>query len=225
MLFRVFLILLFVTGCGRPLTDAESAFLQSIHGDALDQSRLRLVDGALVGDVTFERKPRPRVTCRERIVPPVKREIVTVSPAGVTIFNRVYLAEDWYLDDYVPDFPDRINLSAAMLLAHEATHVWQWQNRKLTKYHPLKAAAEHSAEDPYLFDPDDTRNFLEFGYEQQGAIVEEYVCCRALDPTAPRTERLHNLLAAVMPVSDLPKRRTSDVWIPWKDAKIEGICT
>ena len=39
--------------------------------------------------------------------------------------------------------PRSINaLSEAMLLAHEMTHVWQWQNRKRTGYHPLRAAAE-----------------------------------------------------------------------------------
>lgn len=227
MILRLFLILLLLAGCGRPLTETESAFLETIHGDSLDQSRLRMVDGALVGEVTFERKPRPRVTCRERILPPAKREVVTVSPAGVTLFNRIYFSEDWYLDDYLPKYPRQLHLSAAMLLAHEATHVWQWQNRKLTGYHPLKAAAEHQAsDDPYLFEIDGTPDFLSFGYEQQGAIVEEYVCCRALDPQADRTKRLHDMLARVMPVKDLPKRgREQDVWVPWKEARIQGICS
>ncbi len=226
MLMRFLLILLLISGCGRKLTETESVFLSKLHGDSLNQSRMRMVDGALVGEVTFERKPRPRVTCRERILPPVRREVVTVSPAAVTVFNRIFFAKDWYVEDYVPDYPDRLHLVGAMLLAHEATHVWQWQNRKLTGYHPLKAAAEHSAsEDPYLFDINGTPDFLSFGYEQQGGIVEEYVCCRALAPQAARTQRLHDMLAAVMPVSDLPKRgRESDVWMPWKGAELNGIC-
>lgn len=226
MWLRLIPIFLVLVTCGRALTDSESAFLSTLHGDTLDQSRLRMVDGALVGEVTFERKPRPRVTCRERILPPVKREIVTVSPAGVTLFNKIFFAQDWYAENYVRDYPDTLHLAGAMLLAHEATHVWQWQNRELTGYHPLKAAAEHNvSDDPYLFELTETRDFLSFGYEQQGAIVEEYVCCRALDPQAARTRRLHDMLAAVMPVSDLPRAgRESNVWIPWKDADLRGIC-
>lgn len=225
MILRFVLILLLVSGCGRALTETEADFLSKIHGDSLNHSRMRMVDGALVGEVTFERKPRPRVTCRERILPPVKKEVVTVSPAAVTLFNRIFFAKDWYVENYVPEYPGQLHLVGAMLLAHEATHVWQWQNRKITGYHPLKAAAEHNAsDDPYLFDLDDTPEFLSFGYEQQGAIMEEYVCCRALAPRAARTARLHDMLSAVMPVSPLPQSRESDVWLPWKDADLGGIC-
>ena len=225
MMLRYVLILLLMTGCGRALTDTETDFLSKHHGDSLNYSRMRMIDGALVGEVTFERKPRPRVTCRERILPPVKKEVVTVSPAAVTLFNRIFFAKDWYVENYVPEYPGQLHLVGAMLLAHEATHVWQRQNRKITGYQPLKAAAEHNAsDDPYLFDLDDKPEFLSFGYEQQGAIMEEYVCCRALAPQAARTTRLHDMLAAVMPVSPLPQSRESDVWLPWKDADLGGIC-
>lgn len=112
-----------------------------------------------------------------------------------------------------------------MLLSHELTHVWQWQNRKLTGYSPLKAAREHRlSDDPYLFDVDNSRKFLDFGYEQQGSIVEEYVCCRALDPTGGRTARLHGLLAEVMPVSDLPTSREYSVRLPWAGVELAGLC-
>ncbi|TMV08084.1 hypothetical protein FGK63_10540 [Ruegeria sediminis] len=225
-MLRAFLVLFLVAACGRPLTDTERAFATRVHGEDLDLNRVRLVEGAPVGAVTFRRTPRPRVTCRERILPPVKDEIVTSKPAAVALFNRVFFTRDWYLEDYMTEFPDTINLVAAMLLAHELTHVWQWQNRKETGYHPLRAAAEHSrGDDPYLFDLDGTADFLSYGFEQQGAIVEEYVCCRALAPEAARTKRLHAMLGDVFDVADLPvKGRESDVLIPWKGAKIEGIC-
>lgn len=228
--FSCLFLLLALAGCGRPLTETERAFAQRIHGAALDLDRVRLVDGAPVGHVTFKRKARPRVTCRERILPPAREEIVTTKPAAVALFNRVYFSDGWYLEDYLPGYPDRIYLVEAMLLAHELTHVWQWQNRARTGYHPLRAAAEHgNSDDPYLFDLDATMegapDFLSFGYEQQGAIVEEYVCCRALAPEAARTRRLHDMLKAAFPVSDLPRgRRESDVYLPWKGAEIAGIC-
>ncbi|ATF17832.1 hypothetical protein [Phaeobacter gallaeciensis] len=211
--------------CGRPLSEGEQQFLSSIHGSELDMDRLRIVKGAPLSQVTFRRKPRPRVTCRERILPPVKEEIVTSSPAALALFNRIFFVRDWYIDDYMPAYPDRLYLVEAMLLAHEATHVWQWQQRAKTGYHPLRAAAEHRAsDDPYLFELTGNDRFIDFGYEQQGAIVEEYVCCRALDPTGARTERLHQMLKGAMPVSDLPQSRESDVYLPWKEAELRGIC-
>ncbi|WP_093028145.1 hypothetical protein [Ruegeria marina] len=225
-MLRVLFVILFVAACGRPLTDTERDFASRLHGAALDLDRVRLVEGAPVGPVTFHRKPRPRVTCRERILPPAREEIVTAKPAAVTLFQKVYFTRDWYVDDYLPGYPERMNLVAAMLLAHELTHVWQWQNRHVTGYHPLRAAAEHGASyDPYLFELETSPNFLDYGYEQQGAIVEEYVCCRALAPEAPRTLRLHGMLSAAFPVSDLPRAsRESDVLLPWKDAELNGIC-
>jgi len=225
-MFRLIcLVFVLLLGCGRSLTETEAAFISRIHGDQLNLSRVRLVEGALVGSVTFRRKARPRVTCRELIQRPPKDEIVTVSPAAVALFNRIFFTKGWYVDNYAPDYPDRLYLVEAMLLAHEMTHVWQWQNRTRTGYNPLRAAAEHNSPDPYLFDLTATPDFLDYGYEQQGAIVEEYVCCRALAPEASRTRRLHQMLAGAMPVSPLPSSgRESDVFLPWKDADLRGIC-
>lgn len=218
--------LVLLAGCGRPLTETETAFSAKLHGDTLDTNRVRLVEGALVGSVTYLRKPRPRVTCTEKIFPPAKEELVTVSPAAIALFNRIFITHNWYLDDYAVDYPERLYIVEAMLLAHELTHVWQWQNRRITGYHPLRAAAEHQqSDDPYLFDVNTGGDFLSYGYEQQGTIVEEYVCCRALAPKAARTQRLHDMLSVVFNVSDLPRGgRESDVYLPWADAELRGIC-
>ncbi|MFG6541174.1 hypothetical protein ACGYJ7_09140, partial [Sulfitobacter sp. M22298] len=128
-MIRALLLCLLLTACGRPLTDNERAYLATIHGPTLNYDRVRLHDGAPTRAVTFRRKPRPRTTCRERILPPQVGETVTSKPAAVALFNHVLFDKDWYLEDYLPDHPDRIGLIAAMLLAHEITHVWQWQNR------------------------------------------------------------------------------------------------
>ncbi|GLT09655.1 hypothetical protein PVW51_19675 [Sulfitobacter sp. PR48] len=224
-MIRVFLILLLLASCGRPLTVNERAFLDSIHGDTLDMNAVRLHNGSPTRAVTFRRKPRPRTTCRELILPPARDEIVTTKPAAVALFNTILFDKDWYLEDYLPEYPDAIGLVAGMLLAHELTHVWQWQNRASTGYSPLRAASEHTvSDDPYLFEIDTPRKFGEFGYEQQGSIVEEFVCCRALAPQAPRTKRLHALISQVMPVAPLPARPQSDVRLPWDGVQIKGIC-
>ncbi|MEO9650678.1 MAG: hypothetical protein ABJ360_05660 [Roseobacter sp.] len=217
--------LVLLCACGRPLTQNEVAFARMMHGDTIDTDRVRIVDGAPTRAVTFRREARPRTTCRERIFPPVKTEIVTGKPAAVALYNHILFDRDWYLEDYMRDYPDQIGLIAAMLFAHEMTHAWQWQNRRETGYSPWRAAFEHrGSNDPYLFDLDRSPNFSDFGYEQQGSIVEEYVCCRALDPTAPRTERLHALLLQAMPVAPLPESRPYAVGLPWEGVQIDGIC-
>lgn len=226
-MFRVLILVLLLASCGRPLTVNERAFLDTIHGDTINYDRVRLHDGAPTRAVTFKRKPRPRTTCRELILPPLPPEekIVTGKPAAVALYNTVLFDKDWYIDDYLPDYPDRVGLIAAMLFAHELTHVWQWQNRKTTGYSPLKAAREHQvSDDPYLFDVDKLRNFSDFGFEQQGSIMEEFVCCRALAPEAPRTKRLHTMLSAVMPVAPLQSTPAQEIGLPWDGVEIAGIC-
>ena len=193
-------------------------------GDTLNYPKVRLHDGSPSRGVTMTRKARPRTTCRERILPPEKvGEVITTKPAAVALWNTVLFDEDWYLDDYLPDYPDRIGLIAAMIFAHELTHIWQWQNRKTTGYSPLRAAFEHGGgADPYLFDLESDPKFLDFAFEQQGSIVEEFVCCRALDPQAPRTKRLHALISQEMPVAPLPQSRPYAVRMPWDGVEVRS---
>lgn len=219
----VLLSLVLLMACGRPLTEAEKSLATQIHGDTIDTSRIRFVDGALIGKTTFQRQKRPRLTCRERIFPEPTTETVTVGPAAFVLFNKVFFSKDWFAEDYLPVYPERLSLVHAMLFAHEITHVWQWQNRNKTGYTPLRAATEHTVkDDPYLFDIDNDTRFLDFAYEQQASIVEEYVCCAALDPEAPRTARLKALLRQGFPIESV--NLADEVIIPWDGAQVEGIC-
>ncbi|WP_238364294.1 hypothetical protein [Mesobacterium pallidum] len=211
--------------CGRVLTEHEKAFAGAIFADQVDVDRVRFSGPLLAGSFTYQRPARPRVTCTERLYPPIEAAEITVSPAAMAVFNHVRYREDLWREDYLEELPEILSLPEAMLFAHEMTHVWQWQNRDRTGYHPLRAAGEHSASpDPYLFDPETEVSFLSHGYEQQGAIVEEYLCCRVLAPDAARTARLHAMLSAEFPVTDLRYRLADRVRLPWKGAEIEGIC-
>ncbi|MCC7319415.1 MAG: hypothetical protein IT542_00395, partial [Rubellimicrobium sp.] len=195
---------LLLAGCtGRPLTPSERAFLDTVQGDTLDPSAVRIHDGLAQG-APVRVPPRPRLTCQERLFPPRETPFLS-TPGAMALFQSVHVRDDLYAADFTrrdwngEELPDLLDV---MLLAHEMTHVWQWQNRALTGYHPLKAAFEHVGNpDPYLFDPDTRADFLSFGYEQQGSIVEEFVCCRTLAPDAARTQRLFEMIAAVMPVA------------------------
>ncbi|MEL7398791.1 MAG: hypothetical protein AAFN44_20735 [Pseudomonadota bacterium] len=223
MRWLILLFLIVLTACARPLSPAEKSFATQIHGDTIDVTRIRMRDGALVGKTTFKRERRPRLTCRERILPEPREEIVTVSPAAVVLYNDVFYSKDWYEPDFLPNYPEAMSLFHVMLFAHEITHVWQWQNRAATNYTPFKSAAEHTrSDDPYLFDITTSARFLDYGYEQQASIVEEYVCCKALDPTAPRTERLAKMLRGAFPLGEL--KVPEKVVLPWDGAETKGIC-
>ncbi|MCY4301576.1 MAG: hypothetical protein OXC68_07560 [Aestuariivita sp.] len=214
-----------LVACGRPLTETERAFVRDIHGDSVDLQQVRIAPNAFVGALKFRRPVQPRFTCRTRIFPPKTTKYVKGSAAAAVYFNQIFFRKDWYTENYMPNYPGQYSLPIAMLLAHELTHVWQWQNRDITGYHPLKAATEHARiSDPYLFDSELTYAFLDYGYEQQGAIMEEYICCRSIAPDSARTKRLHEMIRDVIPVSPLPTELNQTIKLPWKGAKVDEIC-
>ncbi|WP_116082893.1 hypothetical protein [Tropicimonas sp. IMCC34011] len=222
---RALLLLILLAACARPMTQNERAFIDSVHGAEVDTSRVRFHDGALIGGIVFERPPRPQLACRERIWPPEEGPSVEVSTAAFVLGSRMFVAKNYQRDDWLASYPETLPLPQAMLLAHELTHVWQWQARDVTGYNPLRAVGEQiEAEDPYLFDVAADRPFLDYPYEQQASIVEEYVCCRALDPEGARTARLSALLTPQFPgIAD--RERAGRIMIPYADAEIRGICS
>lgn len=216
-------LFMFLAACGRPLTDGEARFAKAIHGDSIDTAKIRVADNTPLGTYAFDREKRPRLACRERIFPEPKTTRVTGTPSAAVWLNSVLYSARAYRKDFMPDYPAQMDLYDAMLFAHELTHVWQWQNREATGYSPFRSMREHKvSEDPYLFDISTSTNFLDYGYEQQASIVEEYVCCHTLDPDAPRTQRIAAMLRGAFPMSELP--RPEAVILPWKGAKTEGIC-
>jgi len=216
-----------LAGCGRPLTPEERLFSAELMGEGFDPGPVRIGQAGIIGlrEVTYP--VRPRTTCRERILPPPEGDTITGSTAGVVLFQTLWTSEDWFLENYAEGYPSRASLIALMFFAHEMLHVWQWQNRDRTGYHPLKAAAEHRpGVDPYLFDPEATTAFLDFGYEQQGALIEEYVCCRALDPEGARTRRLEALLQTELDLTPLARLTPPvETRLPWAGAETDGICS
>ena len=221
---RPLLALLLLAACGRPLTTNEVAFLDALGTPPLDAGAVRLSGDLAVGPPRVLPAP-PRMTCQSRLYPAPRGETVRVNTGALTAFERVFVRPDLYRDDLAAGFPRVLPLADAMLLAHEMVHVWQWQNRAVTGYHPLRAAFEHvRTPDPYLFDLGTRADFLDYGYEQQGAIVEEYLCCRTLAPEAARTARLHDLLDDRFPLAPLDQALSERVALPWAGAEVEGIC-
>ena len=225
-LLLFFGLCLTLAACGRALTPAEQDFMAGLQGDGFDPAPVRITRNRLIGinSVTFP--ARPRTTCRERIGPPPEGDTVTGRTAGIVLFQTLHTRPNFYLDDYIEREDGALNLVAAMFFAHEMTHIWQWQNREITGYHPSRAFAEHlRTDDPYLFDGDNGFAFLDYGYEQQASLVEEYVCCRALDPQGARTERLRRLLSEHLDITArLSILDDVDILLPWDGAEVRGIC-
>ncbi len=221
------LVFLIVAGCAsRPLSPSEEAFADTIMGPALATEDVRLVKGAVVGLLPVTVTPRPQTTCREKLFPPLTKPIQGQFPAFARR-QTVYYSRPFWSEDFLREYPEKIDLDQAMRLAHELTHVWQWQERRRNGYSPFAAAWEHVGPgDPYLIDIDENLAFSDYAWEQQGSIVEEFVCCRALDPEGARTEKLTQLVAQVFPAA---ARRSSvangGVVVPWKGVETEGICS
>jgi hypothetical protein len=217
------LVLGLTAACGRPLVPAERAFLGNLHGADMDLARVRLVDGFPAPRTTVATPPR--VTCQSRLYPPIAAPTFRGASPAMTLFDTVLVRHDWYAPDMTGGYPDILDLPSAMILAHETLHVWQWQHRRQTGYTPLRAALEHfGSADPYLFDPNSDADFRAFSYEQQGAVIEEYLCCRVLAPDAARTRRLHRMIGRVLPLTPLSQPLARHVRLPWKGVELRHIC-
>ncbi|MEM6825197.1 MAG: hypothetical protein AAGB18_06935 [Pseudomonadota bacterium] len=222
----IFVVLALSACGGRSLTPAERAFTDTVMGPALVTDDVRLVKGAVVGLIPVTVNPRPQTSCRERLYPPITEPVEATYPAFARR-ETVYYTRAFWSDDFLAGYPQALDLDQAMRLAHELTHVWQWQERAKTGYHPFSAVLEHvRSADPYLVEIDETRAFGDYGWEQQGAIVEEFVCCRALDPNGARTAQLTSLVRQVFPAAMArDTARPNAIRLPWEGAELQGICS
>lgn len=212
-----------LSACTRPLSAPERGFLETLAPGALDAEALRIHPG--LAAVEYTAPVPPRVTCQSRLYPPLPGPTARGTSPAMSLWNTVLIRSDWHQPSMVGDWPRVLDLPRAMILLHEALHVWQWQQRARTGYTPWRAFSEHVGNpDPYLFDPDTRAEFRSFGYEQQGAILEEYLCCRLLAPDAERTARLHAMIARELPLAPLSQPLTERVLLPWRGVELAGIC-
>ncbi|MGR3485687.1 MAG: hypothetical protein ACU0BF_10115 [Paracoccaceae bacterium] len=216
--------LLLLTACtSRPLTPAEVDLVAGIHGPSLNVAPVRITDAPVVGMTVREFPRRPRTTCRERMLPVDDAPTFQARTAGVVIEETAYMRPEYALPDYAADTAAGApSLPAIMFFVHEMTHVWQWQNRAVTGYSPARAATEHvGPQDPYLFDDASGRRFLDYPFEQQASLVEEYLCCAIVDPGGARTARLRALVGQALPLTRVPDAAA----LPWdRPADLDGAC-
>lgn len=228
-LTNALILLGFVLGlsaCARGLTPQERQMTTELMGQSIDAERARWIEFGVIGMTSRTYPTRPQITCRERIGPAPTGPSFQGRTAGAVAWDHVLTSPDWTLPNYLEGYPNRINLVAAMFFAHEMVHIWQWQNREITGYSPFKGLSEHRPGiDPYLFDPEQEIQFLQMGYEQQAALVEEFICCRTLAPDAPRTQRLYDTLSQAMPVTHPAQTpRPREVYGVDPNADLRGVC-
>ena len=201
MRLAVVLACLCLAACGRPMTSAEENMARVVFGPTLDTSKITVAQGAGIFPASKTRVTRTRLVrgtdkaCIRTPQPP------SDAPAPAFAFrNKVRFNSGLYSDDMATEWPKRLRFPHALIFAHELTHVWQWQNRKRTGYTPFRAAMESlRLVDPYYAPPGEAA-FLSFGYEQQAAIVEDYLCFAFANPTHPRRAELRAILEPVFPV-------------------------
>ncbi len=203
-------LLLVLAACARPLTPGETRFARDMFGDTLDPARVRVHAGAGLTPLPHPKPaPQPPTRASRAELPkgfctrtPQPRKIRW--PAGFALGNSVFLKRDYYVADTFPGWPEQFLLPQGFLMAHELVHVWQWQNRATTHYSPLRPLAEAARRaDPYYWDPTGPRPFQAYGFEQQAALVEDYLCYRLFEPASPRLDELRAILAPALPIDRL----------------------
>ncbi len=209
--------LLLAAACTRPLAPGEAAFAADLFGPALDLASVRVTKGAGL----FPLPPAPNPPAPNPPAQPARRDPAADPcarvpvpgagrgpPAAFVIGNRIHFQGRFYRHDTAEGWPGPVRVGMAMLLAHELTHVWQWQHRARTGYSPLRGLAEGlRRSDPYFHRAEADRPFLAHGYEQQASLLEDFVCHVLLDPASPRLGRLRAILAPEFPVDGFAGRR------------------
>jgi len=197
-------LFLLVAACSRPLTPTEERFANDLFGPSLDTSKVRVAQGLGVTPL-YRTVPKAQATVVQgtdkacvRTPQPTRS---TNPPQAFAYKNRLHFDTGLYSSDLALVWPEFLRFPHAIILAHELTHAWQWQNREMTGYTPWRAVQESwQMVDPYFSTAEDAPTFLLFGYEQQAAIVEDYVCFAVANPNHPRRYELREILDPVLPM-------------------------
>lgn len=182
-------------GCARGLSGNEAALARTVFGPDFDTGSIRVSQGlGLAPPLRTVPRAARLVTggegaCLRTPQPRPRRQ-----PLAFALGERIHLTSEIWSSDAALGWPDALRYPHALTLVHELVHVWQYRNRALTGYAPVRAAAESLAlADPY-YAPPGASGFLDYGFEQQAAFVEDFLCFTAANPDHPRRAELRELL-------------------------------
>lgn len=198
-----------LSACGRPMTDGEALYAQSIltSGIALETARFS-------GSENLRFRRAIRQLSKEGEIEELSQDLSEGSfeedkallasalpelfgAPAMAVGNTVFFSRDRYVDDFSTT-PFRDDL---WLMAHELVHVWQWQNRNEVGYSFSRIVSEHLkyGDAVYDYQLETGKAFTDYRFEQQGAIVECYAQLLETQPNATITEHHARLIAQVFP--------------------------
>lgn len=128
----------------RALTEGEITLARSIFSDSLDYSAIGVFD----------------------------RGYAHLNMIGDMSYRGNIYLPDGYSDDF-----SKTSLARQRLFIHESVHVWQHQNRILNlAMSAFQEGVKHQFNyaKAYLFHLEPGKDLLDYGFEQQAAIIEEY---------------------------------------------------
>ena len=116
---------------------------------------------------------------------------------GLVIDGGIHAPPGEHRDDYSSLTCNESDRRGLWLFYHWLAHIWQEQNKSETAYELGKAVAEHEkyGDSVYDYDRPPTRPFLDYRYEQQAAILTDYVIlkrCGDPDGLLPQYESVVN---------------------------------
>lgn len=198
-----------LAACARPLTDNENAFAGALFGDSLDRDAVTIRVG--IGLTPLPRpKPAEGAAANAGEIPagfctrtPHPRQGLSW-PAAFVLWDDVFFNRKFYAPDTFAGWPHTVPVPHSLIMSHELVHVWQWQNRDRTDYRPSASAAESGEGiDPYYWHDSEKQEFLSYGFEQQAAMIEDYICYRLFEKENPRLDELYNIINPALPLAGL----------------------
>ncbi len=196
-----------LSGC-RFLTANEKNFTSKIYSGQLNANKVQVYSlahsrqntndklmGTLEAEYRTDKSVKSYGLDKSQLLTKAAASLRNKSNAMV-IKNNIYYKSDAYKADLAAGFPTNVFVDDLDLLGHEIMHVWQYQNRDRTGYSLLAVALEHIRySDPYDYHIVPGKKFLDYRFEQQGRIVQDYVRYSFTAPGSAELQALRRLLS------------------------------
>jgi len=123
--------------------------------------------------------------------------------------NHIFFSKSMYRSDFAAATAD---VSGLALLVHECCHVWQYQ-RKIRNYRWYKALVEQLQFGSKVYDYgiDEHDCLVDFRFEQQGAILQDYAgwyLGLGGHPAGPLAARFRHVIGCALPMKEPAEGQT-----------------
>lgn len=197
------LALLILTGCSsRDLTVNEKNVITSIPERPLDLSIVTVYASQEEAKVQFDLLMAEEMLPKNISIEEI--ESVVFDFSAIALGNNIYFKKEFYDNDFASNWPYFIQYNLG-LFSHEIMHVWQYQNRERTGYTIAKVALEHiKYKDPYYYELIEGKKLLDYRYEQQAKIIEDFFLKHYFNRNDKDYKKLKALIEAEMGPTQLP---------------------